>query len=68
MKDSTLSQAADNAGAKLTTQGIPRWLKVLGLVVLVLMAVFVLMHLTGNSLGGHMPIHDYSSMPGMGGK
>ncbi len=34
---------------------VPRWVKVFGLVALVLLALFVLSHLTGNGLGGHGP-------------
>ena len=31
--------------------GVPRWVKVFGIVVLVLVLVFVILHLTGNGLG-----------------
>ncbi len=36
----------------------PRWVKVSGMIVAVLVLLFVILHLTGNSLGGpgsHMP-------------
>ena len=39
--------------------GIPRWVKVLGITALALVLLFVILHLTGNSLGGpggHMPL------------
>jgi hypothetical protein len=32
----------------------PRWVKVFGIVALALVVVFVILHLTGNTLGGHM--------------
>ncbi|MCA0144061.1 hypothetical protein [Blastococcus sp. LR1] len=32
--------------------GAPRWVKVLALLVLLLALVFVVLHLTGNSVGG----------------
>jgi cbb3-type cytochrome oxidase subunit 1 len=31
--------------------GVPRWVKVLGIVFLVLVLVFVVLHLSGNGLG-----------------
>jgi hypothetical protein len=31
----------------------PRWVKVFGIVVLVLVLVFLVLHLTGRGLGGH---------------
>lgn len=32
----------------------PRWVKVFAIVALILFAVIVVLHLTGNQLGGHM--------------
>jgi len=31
----------------------PRWVKVFGIIALVLVLVFILLHLTGRGLGGH---------------
>ena len=33
----------------------PRWVKVLGIIFIVLVLLVVILHLTGNSLGGHTP-------------
>jgi hypothetical protein len=41
-----------NGGA---AAGAPRWVKVFAYVTLILLAVFVVLHLTGRQLGGHMP-------------
>jgi len=32
---------------------IPRWVKVSGIIVIVLVLLFVILHLTGNGFGGH---------------
>lgn len=45
------SVAADRA----STTGTPRWVKVLGIIVIVLLLLFVTLHLTGKNPGGHMP-------------
>ncbi len=37
------------------TTSTPRWVKVFGLIALVLVSLFVILHLTGRGLGGHMP-------------
>ena len=37
----------------------PRWVKVLGIIAIVLTLLFVILHLTGNSLGGHIPPIEY---------
>ena len=37
------------------TTGAPRWVKVFGIVALVLVLLFVILHLTGRGLGGHKP-------------
>jgi hypothetical protein len=34
--------------------GVPRWVKVFGIVVVILVAVFVILHATGRGFGGHM--------------
>jgi hypothetical protein len=33
--------------------GMPRWVKVFGVTVLILLLVFVVVHLAGRGLGGH---------------
>ncbi len=33
--------------------GTPLWVKVFGIITIVLVLVFVILHLTGNHLGGH---------------
>jgi hypothetical protein len=33
--------------------GTPRWVKVLGIIAIVLVLLFVIMHLTGGGFGGH---------------
>jgi hypothetical protein len=41
---------------------IPRWVKVSGIVVIVLVLLFVILHLTGNGMGGlhgHAPLIQY---------
>jgi len=37
------------------TTGTPRWVKVFGIIVIVLVLLFVILHLTGGGLGGHTP-------------
>lgn len=34
---------------------MPRWVKVFGVILLILVLVVVILHLTGNNLGGHIP-------------
>ena len=43
----------DSGADRSSTAGTPRWVKVFGIVALVLFLVVVIMHLTGNSMGGH---------------
>lgn len=33
--------------------GAPRWVKVFGIVAVLLVLLFIILHLTGNSIGGH---------------
>jgi len=35
--------------------GTPRWVKVFGLIAIILVLVFVIVHLAGGGLGGHFP-------------
>ena len=46
------ARARPNGGVGTTA---PRWVKVFAVVTLLLLAVFVVLHLTGRQLGGHMP-------------
>ncbi len=36
-------------------ESTPRWVKVLGIIAIVLIVLFVILHLTGNSPRGHTP-------------
>ena len=38
-----------------STTGTPRWVKVFGIIALVLVLLFVILHLTGGGLGRHTP-------------
>lgn len=35
--------------------GMPRWVKVLGIILLMLVLAVIALHLTGNNPGGHIP-------------
>lgn len=35
--------------------GAPRWVKVAGIIVLVLVLVFAVVHISGHGIGNHMP-------------
>lgn len=35
--------------------GTPRWVKVFGIIVIVLVLLFIILHITGGGLGGHTP-------------
>jgi hypothetical protein len=37
----------------------PRWVKVFGIIVIVLVLLFVILHLTGGGLGGHTPLTEH---------
>jgi hypothetical protein len=44
----------------------PRWVKVFGIIVIVLLLLFVILHLTGNSFGGHngyLPSIEHGAQP-----
>jgi hypothetical protein len=43
---------------------MPRWVKVIGIVGAILAVVFVVLHLTGRQLGGHMPQGHHVHTPG----
>ncbi len=38
-----------------STTGTPRWVKVFGIIALVVVLLFVILHLSGGGLGGHTP-------------
>ncbi len=46
------------------SNGTPRWVKVFGIIGLILVVLFVILHLTGNSLGGHTS-HSNITEPGV---
>ena len=48
------SQNRDPAGSEPAMHETPRWVKVFGLVALVLAGLFAAVHLAGFGLGGHM--------------
>ncbi len=58
---SDLSPLQDpNAGTRsetdrLSATGVPRWVKVFVITVIVLVGLFVVLHLTGRSLMSHLP-------------
>jgi hypothetical protein len=41
--------------------GVPRWVKVSGIIVIALVLIVVILHLTGNGFGSHMPSLEYWS-------
>jgi hypothetical protein len=46
----------DDTGVRLvrdSTTSTPRWVKIFGIIVLVLVMLFIILHLTGRGLGGH---------------
>lgn len=45
----------DNGPAPASTSGTPRWLKVIGIGVILLVVLVVILLLIGGSLGGHGP-------------
>ena len=45
---------ADVGSSRRSTTGTPRWVKLFGIVVLVLALLFVIRHVTGGGLGGHI--------------
>jgi hypothetical protein len=42
-----------------TPPGPPRWVKVLGIIVLALVLAFVILHLLGGGFRGHAPAMEY---------
>jgi hypothetical protein len=60
------SADADHAADAGQPVGTPRWVKVLGVLVLVLVLLVAVLHLTGNSLGGpgsHLGLHAWVPRP-----
>jgi hypothetical protein len=54
MADPSHQDSNDSAaGTDDSDAGTPRWVKVFGIVTIVLVLVFVILHLTGRGLGGH---------------
>ena len=48
-------EGPDRESTTSTPPSTPRWVKVSGIIAIVLVLLFVILHLTGNSLGGHIP-------------
>ena len=53
MPDLPPESRPDRSAAGATDSGMPRWVKVFGLVALVLVVAFLVMHLAGGGLGHH---------------
>lgn len=47
-----MKRTGDSPGRGLGT-GAPRWVKVFGIIAIVLMLAIVILHLTGHGFGGH---------------
>jgi hypothetical protein len=45
-----------------TPPGLPRWVKVLGIIVLALVLAFVILHLLGGGFRGHAPLMGYGML------
>ena len=48
-----------NGDAGEDTDSTPRWVKVFGIIVIVLVLLFGILHLTGHGLGGHTPTTEH---------
>jgi hypothetical protein len=46
------TRVGPDRGSAIST---PRWVKVFGIILIVLVLLFVILHLTGRGLGGHTP-------------
>jgi hypothetical protein len=53
--NSGTGEGASEEPDRRSTTGAPRWVKVFGVIALVLILLFVILHLTGRGLGGHTP-------------
>ena len=52
-RSGTESYDADVRSSRRPTAGTPRWVSVIGIIVIVLVLLFVILHLLGGGLGGH---------------
>lgn len=43
-----------------STTGAPRWVRVSGIIAIVLVVVFVIVHVAGGGLGHHLPPADHT--------
>lgn len=50
-----LPPSPDSNGETDDDGSMPRWVKVFGIIVIVLVLVFIILHLTGGGLGDHTP-------------
>lgn len=60
------SAEADHTPDARQPVGTPRWVKVVGVVVLLLVLLVAVLHVTGNSLGGpgsHLGLHEWDLRP-----
>ena len=58
-KDTHMATPSSNSGTRVrpdrgSPPSTPRWVKVFGIIALILILLVVILHLTGNSLGGPM--------------
>lgn len=54
-RETTADTHLTDANRNDDTDSPPRWVKVFGIIVIVLVLLIVILHLTGYSLGGHTP-------------
>ena len=50
--EASVKQTGNSPDRSLST-GVPRWVKVFGIIAIVLVLAFVILHLTGHGFGGH---------------
>ncbi len=49
--------------ARRSPTGMPRWVKVLLIIAVILVLLFVILHLTGNGFGDHMHMSAIPALP-----
>lgn len=55
LRSDVSSYGTANAMKPLTTASTPPWVYVFGLIAVVLVLLFIIVHLAGGGLGGHIP-------------
>jgi hypothetical protein len=63
MPDQVLKPNANVRPSEEQAPGIPRWLKISGIIVIILILLFVTLHLAGNSMGSGMHMGPGTQMP-----